>query len=78
MPERPLTKKQKTALIMMPGVYQWTQGSLPSLERRGLVERFRHTEYGRSVVDWRLTEAGAEMSATLRAASRAEWEADHA
>jgi DNA-binding HxlR family transcriptional regulator len=78
MAERPLTKKQKAALIMMPGVYRWTQGSLPSLERRGLVERYRHTEYGRSYVDWRLTEAGAEMSDTLRAASRAEREATRA
>ena len=70
MTDRPLTKKQETALIMMPGIYRWTQGSLPSLERRGLVERFRHTKYGRSVVDWRLTEAGTAEAQALRSARR--------
>jgi hypothetical protein len=71
MTERPLTKRQQNALIMMPNVYLWTEGSLPSLLRRGLVERERVVEHGRAHWAWRLTEAGAEVADALRAARRA-------
>ena len=71
MAERPLTKKQQSALIMMPNVYRWTEGSLPSLLRRGLVERVRVVEHGRGYWDWRLTEAGAEEAQAIHAARRA-------
>jgi hypothetical protein len=68
---RPLTEKQKRALIMMPSVYLWTQGSLPSLAARGLVERFHYTEGGRRWHDWRLTEAGTAERDRLVAERRA-------
>lgn len=55
---RPLTARQESALIMMPDVYLWTQGSLPSLAGRGLVERYHVTEHGRRITRWRLTPAG--------------------
>ncbi len=66
MSGRQLTERQKRALIMMPSIYRWTEGSLPSLAGRGLVERYTYTEHGRRVINWRLTEAGKPIAAALR------------
>jgi len=65
---RPLTKRQETALVLGAywGISQSTEGSMPSLAGRGFAERYRHTEHGRSYVDWRITDAGRAEAARIR------------
>jgi len=70
MTERPLTIRQRHALVMLPGTYRWTLSSMPSLARRGLVERTSTVEHGRRVLGWRLTEAGEAKAAEIRAELR--------
>jgi hypothetical protein len=65
-----LTERQRGALAMMPAVYRWTQGSMPSLERRGLVARTRHRSSGRSWTEWYLTAAGTAAQAQIRLEAR--------
>jgi hypothetical protein len=69
---RPLTRKQETALMMMPEVYRWTAGSLPSLRGRGLVTRDRVTQGGRSRWEWSLTDTGRAEAVRVREERRAE------
>jgi len=66
MADRPLTARQRRALAMLPAVYRWTQGSMPSLARRGLVTRASRTVHGRRVLSWQLTAAGTAARAQAR------------
>lgn len=70
MSARALTERQQAALIMLPNVYSWTEGSMPSLARRGLVERYSTVTRGRRYNDWRLTEAGHSEAARIRESKR--------
>jgi hypothetical protein len=60
MAERALTRRQETALCIAAnfGVTPSIQGSMPSLERRGLVRRAWVEFYGRRFRDWEVTPAG--------------------
>ena len=71
-PKRALTARQKTHLqLAAMGFFSVrVERTCPSLERRGLVERYRHTEHGRSYVDWRITEAGRAEAKRLREAEK--------
>lgn len=70
---RPLTEQQQRRLCTAAfyGITSQVERSLPSLEKRGLVERYRHTEHGRSIVDWRVTDTGLAEAKRIRAAQRA-------
>lgn len=65
----PLTGQQERRLVIAAyhGVTGTVERSAPSLARRGLMERWRHVEHGRSVVDWRVTDAGHAEAARIRA-----------
>jgi|HubBroStandDraft_3_1064219.scaffolds.fasta_scaffold12282_6 hypothetical protein len=77
-PGRALTAGQKAALLIavFHGVTGSTAGSMPSLEGRGLMERYRHTEHGRAITAWRPTPAGIAEARRLQdqlAAGRLAW-----
>jgi|HubBroStandDraft_2_1064218.scaffolds.fasta_scaffold12081_6 hypothetical protein len=73
MAERPLTDQQERRLVIAAGfgVTQSIKGSMPSLARRGLMERYRFTEAGRSFAGWRVTEAGVAEVTRIQAARNA-------
>lgn len=62
MTERPLTEQQQRRLTLAYyGHFSYTvERSMPSLQRRGLAERYRQTDGGISRAYWRLTEAGRQ------------------
>ncbi len=67
-PVRPLTERQKRALLLADaiGVTRTVERSMPSLAGRGLAEKYRQADSGRSYVYWRLTEAGRAEAARIR------------
>lgn len=67
LPKPPLTARQSTALILASRGFVSTHssGSMPSLERRRLVERERVIEHGRRHYTWRVTQAGHDTSRRL-------------
>lgn len=70
MAERPLTAQQERRLVIAAtyGITQSIEGSMPSLARRGLMERSR-------VAGWRVTEAGRAEVDRIQAARKAAQEA---
>lgn len=68
MSERPLTEQQERRLILADhGIISTsTARSMPSLERRGLAERYRETDGGVSHVYWRITDAGRAEAQRIR------------
>jgi hypothetical protein len=66
---RELTARQRQALAVAVyyGVTQFITGSMPSLEKRGLMARERRTDHGVSHVYWVPTEAGRALAAQHRA-----------
>jgi DNA-binding MarR family transcriptional regulator len=70
---RPLTERQERALLIADGfgVTRTVERSMPSLARRGLAEKYRKVEGGRSYVYWRLTDVGRAEVARIRLARTA-------
>jgi DNA-binding MarR family transcriptional regulator len=60
MTERPLSKQQETRLVLAARgfISSSTERSMPSLARRGLVEKYWETYNGRRCYNWRVTDAG--------------------
>lgn len=76
MTERPLTEQQERRLVIAAfyGITQSVERSMPSLERRGLAEKYWETYNGRRVRDWRVTDAGRAEAERIRARDRAKAE----
>lgn len=75
MSERALNATQRNALAMLwvlgdKGPTQHTEGSMPSLVKRGLVEAYRETALGCSFHNWRLTETGRAEAKRICAEAR--------
>jgi len=66
-PRTPLTEQQKRRLVLAAfyGVTRQVERSMPSLERRGLAERYWHRSGGRRYRMWRVTAAGYRMAEQL-------------
>jgi DNA-binding PadR family transcriptional regulator len=65
---RPLTEQQQRRLVIAHtyGITVSVARSMPSLERRGLAERYWHKEGGQRWRMWRLTAAGHRVAEQLR------------
>lgn len=74
-PSRPLTERQGTALVLlaiMGSPTLRTEGSMPSLGRRGLAEQRSELCGGRRYKIWRITDAGRAEARRINAERRAE------
>jgi hypothetical protein len=67
-PERPLTGQQRQRLVLAAfyGITADVAKSMPSLERRGLAEKYWRRWNGRRNRMWRLTAAGYRVAEQLR------------
>ena len=74
MTERPLSRQQETRLVLAAAgfITRNAERSLPSLERRGLAEKYWETGNGRRWRMWRLTDAGRAEAQRIRARDKAE------
>ena len=72
MTDRPLSEQQERRLVLAARgwISSSTARSMPSLERRGLVERYWEKCNGRRVYNWRATDAGRAEAERIRARDR--------
>ncbi len=72
MTARPLSRQQETRLVLAAAgfISSGTERSMPSLARRGLVEKYWETYNGRRCYNWRVTEAGRAEAQQIRARER--------
>lgn len=74
MAERPLSRQQETRLVIAAfyGITRSVERSMPSLERRGLAEKYWEVDSGRRWRNWRVTEAGRAEAERIRARDKVE------
>jgi DNA-binding MarR family transcriptional regulator len=72
MTERPLSEQQERRLVLAAHgfISSSTERSMPSLEKRGLVEKYSETYNGRRCYNWRVTDAGRAEAERIRARDR--------
>jgi DNA-binding PadR family transcriptional regulator len=73
MTERPLSRQQETRLVIAAfyGITRSVERSMPSLERRGLAEKYWDTSNGHRWRMWRVTEAGRAEAQRISARDKA-------